>query len=169
MGPAIRGTRGFVNALAFALPAIVSANDADAKVEVGGVKFSAALPAATSELAAALQLTPGTEGEGALDDVRKRLEIELLARSRPASQLAAPRDRLEHRHAHDADVAPGNRYALTHLPGVGAEFSKNGRRLAVVAGSDFPAAYFSTWLGDDPGDAGLRDTLRNGLSARARN
>lgn len=169
MGPAIRGTRGFVIALAFALLAIVSVNDANAKVEVGGVRFSAALPAATSELAAALQLTPGTEGEGALADVRKRREVELLARSLPASQLAAPRDRLEHLHAHYEDVAPGGRYALNDLPGVGRESSKNGRRLAVVAGSDFPAAYFSTWLGDDPSDAGLRDTLRNGLSARARN
>jgi hypothetical protein len=68
-----------------------------------------------------------------------------------------------------ANVAPGDRYALTVLLGVGTELSKNGRSLAVVAGSDFAAAYFSTWLGDDPMDAGLRDALRTRLSERARN
>jgi hypothetical protein len=81
----------------------------------------------------------------------------------------ALRDRLAHLHAHYEDVEPGDRYALTYLPGVGTELSKNGRRLAVVSGSDFAAAYFSMWLGDDPIDAGLRDALRNGLSERARN
>jgi hypothetical protein len=51
----------------------------------------------------------------------------------------------------------------------GTELSKNGRSLAVVAGSDFAAADFSMGLGDDPMDAGLRDALRTRLSARARN
>ena len=72
-------------------------------------------------------------------------------------------------HEAKANVAPGDRYARAVPPGVGTEPSKNGRSLAVVAGSDFAAAYFSMWLGDDPMDAGLRDALRTRLSERARN
>jgi Chalcone isomerase-like len=187
---------------AIAAQAFASMNDADANVEVGGVRFSPVIPTATSELAlhgsavlryrvllrayaAALYLARGTEGKRALDDVPKRLELEsfwrieaadfgrtadaLLARTLSASQLATLRDRLAHLHAHYEDVAPGDRYALTYVQGVGTEDSKNGRRLAVIAGSDFAFAYFSMWLGDDPIDAGLRDELRNGLSGRALN
>ena len=121
----------------------------------------------------------------ALDEVPKRPEVgyfraidapafgraagELLARSLPAAEIAALRDRLACLHAHYEDIEPGDRYALTDLPEVGTELSKNGRRLAVVTGSDFAVAYFSMWLGDDPIDLGLRDALRNGLSERARN
>lgn len=71
--------------------------------------------------------------------------------------------RLEKEHGQYDDVAPGDGSALTVLPGVGAELSKNGRSLAVVAGSDFPATYFSMWLGDDPMDAGLRAAPRTRL------
>lgn len=195
-------SRGFLVALALAAQAVAPMRDADANVEVGGVRFSPVIPTATSELAlhgaavlryrglirayaAALYLAPGMDGERALDDVPKRLELEyfwkiegadfgraadtLLARTLSASRLATLRDRLADLHAHYEDVAPGDRYALTYLPGVGTELSKNGRRLAVIAGSDFAAAYFSMWLGDDPIDAGLRDELRNGLSGRALN
>ncbi len=121
----------------------------------------------------------------ALDEVPKRPEVEyfravdapdfghpteeLLARSLPPAEHAALRDRLAYLHAHYEDIEPGDRYALTYLPGVGTELSKNGRRLAVVTGSDFAVACFSMWLGDDPIDTGLRDSLRNGLSERARN
>jgi hypothetical protein len=135
--------------------------------------------------AAALYLAPGAAAERALDDVPKRLEIEyfwsleaedfanaadqLLARIGPADRLAALRDRLQYFHARYEDIEPGDRYALTYFPGVGTELSKNGRSLAVIEGSDFAAAYFAMWLGDDPIDAGLRDALRTRISERARN
>lgn len=135
--------------------------------------------------AAALYLAPGTSADRALDDVPKRLEIEyfwsldaedfgsaadtLLARTASAEQLASLRERLQFVHARYEDVAPGDRYALTYFPGVGTELSKNGRPLAVVAGSDFAAAYFAMWLGDDPIDTDLRDALRTPISERARN
>ncbi|MCX5740179.1 MAG: chalcone isomerase family protein, partial [Proteobacteria bacterium] len=120
--------------------------------------------------AAALYLAPGAAAERALEDVPKRLEIEyfwslqaedfasaadeLLARIEPADRLAALRGRLRYFHARYEDIEPGDRYALTYFPGVGTELSKNGRSLAVVEGSDFAAAYFAMWLGDDPIDAG---------------
>jgi hypothetical protein len=135
--------------------------------------------------AAALYLAPDTAAERALEDVPKRLEIEyfwsleaadfasaadqLLARIEPAGRLDALRDRLQYFHERYEDIEPGDRYALTYFPGVGTELSKNGRPLAVVAGSDFAAAYFAMWLGDDPIDAGLRDALRTRISERAQN
>lgn len=69
----------------------------------------------------------------------------------------------------DCGCAADALLARSHFADVGTEPSKNGRRLAVVGGSDFAAAYFSTWLGDDAIDTGFRDALRNGLSERARN
>lgn len=135
--------------------------------------------------AAALYLEPGTPPDRALEDVPKRLEIEyfwsldaedfanaaneLLARTQTPDRLAALRERLQYFHLRYEAIAPGDRYALTYTPGVGTELSKNGRPLAVVAGSDFAAAYFAMWLGDDPIDVGLRDALRTKISERARN
>ena len=57
------------------------------------------------------------------------------------------------------DVEPGDRYALTYVPGAGTELAKNGEPLGVIPGADFASAYFAIWLGDDPIDASLRDQL----------
>jgi len=94
----------------------------------------------------------GREGFGQAADA-------LLARSLPVEALAPLRDRLERLHAAYVDVKPGDRYALTYLPGQGTELTHNGRRLAVIEGVDFARAYFSIWLGEAPIDAGLRDRL----------
>ena len=67
--------------------------------------------------------------------------------------------RLEKLHAAYEDVAPGDRYALTYLPGTGTSLSKNGRVIATTPGADFAAAYFSIWLGERPIDDSLRDRL----------
>jgi hypothetical protein len=57
------------------------------------------------------------------------------------------------------DVKPGDRYALTYIPGSGTELSFNGSPLVVIDGADFAAAYFSIWLGKRPLDPGLKDKL----------
>jgi hypothetical protein len=54
---------------------------------------------------------------------------------------------------------PGDRYALTYLPGVGTELSLNGRPLGTIPGEDFAAALFSIWLGPHPLDDDLKRTL----------
>ena len=57
------------------------------------------------------------------------------------------------------DVKPGDRYALTYLPGLGTELALNGKRLGVIEGADFGAALFSIWFGDQPFDAALKGQL----------
>ncbi len=57
------------------------------------------------------------------------------------------------------DVEPGDRYALTYLPGVGTELSRNGVPRGRVGGAAFAAALFAIWLGDHPIDGGLKADL----------
>lgn len=57
------------------------------------------------------------------------------------------------------DVKPGDRYALTYIPGRGTELSLNGLRKGVISGADFGRAYYRIWLGEHPIDASLRDQL----------
>ena len=124
---------------------------------------------------AALYLDPAGATDAWRGDVPKRLEIEyfwsiraedfgpaaelLLARSLAPSVLAGLREPLERLHARYEDVRPGDRYALTYLPGRGTELAKNGESLVVVPGADFASAYFGIWLGADPIDRALRDQL----------
>ncbi len=123
--------------------------------------------------AAAHYTAPGGVAPGA--DVARRLEFsylvsierdgfgraaeELLARGRTPGELAALQARIDRLHAAYVDIAPGDRYTLTYLPGRGTELRHNGRPLALVEGADFARAYFSIWLGEDPIDEGLRDRL----------
>lgn len=109
------------------------------------------------------------------EDVPKRLELEyfysiagakfgpageeVLARNVDRATLDGLRDRLRAIGALYVDVAPGDRYALTYLPGRGTELSKNGRALGTIPGADFAAAYLSIWLGEDPISGAFRDAL----------
>jgi hypothetical protein len=61
------------------------------------------------------------------------------------------------------DVRPGDRYALTHIPGEGVHLSLNGRRLGTVAGDDFARAAFAIWLGANPISERFRDRLLGDL------
>lgn len=127
---------------------------------------------------AALYLEPGTDASSALSDVPKRLEIhyfygirgpqfadaaeQLLERNLEPEQLARLRPRLDAFHALYQDVRPGDRYALTYVPGEGTELARNGVALGSAPGADFAAAYFSMWLGPDPLDDSLRTQLLGG-------
>jgi hypothetical protein len=124
---------------------------------------------------AALYLGEGVEPGAALSDVPKRLEAEYfwalkgsdfgpvteegMRRNVAAATLAALRPRLEQFSRLFVDVQPSDRYALTYVPGVGTEVSLNGRPLGTVAGADFAAALFAIWLGPQPLDERLKQTL----------
>ena len=56
-------------------------------------------------------------------------------------------------------VEPGDRYALTYLPGVGTELALNGETLGVVPGAAFGRAVFSISAGPNQIDASLKETL----------
>lgn len=124
---------------------------------------------------AALYLGEGVPPDAALTDVPKRLEVEYfwkldgadfgpvtvagMARNVDAATLAALRPRLDRFAALFQDVAPGDRYALTYLPGVGTEVSFNGVGKGTIEGADFAAALFAIWLGAQPLDGDLKAAL----------
>lgn len=124
---------------------------------------------------AALYLGAGVSAGEALADVPKRLELnyfwsikgakfgkagdEILAHNVDPDTLARLRPRLEQINALYENVKPGDRYALTYVPGFGTELALNGRSKGIIAGADFAAAYFRIWLGDQPIDTTLRDQL----------
>jgi len=138
---------------------------------VGMLRYKIFIKAYVAALYLPEEATPGE----VLDDVPKRLEINyfwsikgrdfgraadaILADNLGPEMLESLRPRLEEINAAYEDVKPGDRYALTYLPGVGTELALNGERKALIEGADFAAAYFSIWLGEEPLDAGFRDSL----------
>jgi len=124
---------------------------------------------------AALYLGEGVRPEEVLADVPKRLEIhyfwsiagpdfgkaaeKVLADNFPDSVIASLRSRLDRLHSLYENVKPGDRYALTYVPGVGMELALNGTPKGLIEGADFAAAYFAIWLGAQPLDASLKTQL----------
>jgi hypothetical protein len=124
---------------------------------------------------AALYLGQGVAPEDLFADTPKRLEIEYfyafkaadfakstiegIARNVAPGAFEDLQPRIEEMNRLYRDVAPGDRYALTYLPGVGTELSLNGAPLGRVAGAGFGAAMFSIWLGDVPLDSDLKRRL----------
>jgi len=132
---------------------------------------------------AALYLGESFDGEATprsvLADVARRLEIEYfwaipaekfanatvegISRGTDPATFASLRSSIDRINELYQDVQPGDRYALTYVPGIGTELALNGRRLGVVEGADFSAALFSIWIGDEPLDVSLRKQLLEGV------
>jgi hypothetical protein len=74
-------------------------------------------------------------------------------------ELVRLRPRIEQLAEMYRDVQPGDRYALTFVPGRGTALLLNGAPLGAIEGEDFAAAVFAIWLGTDPIDPGFRDRL----------
>ncbi len=127
---------------------------------------------------AALYLPEGVKAEEVLSDVPKRLEINYLVsikgpdfgkgaaptleRNQTPAELAKLQSRIDRINATYKDVKPGDRYALTYLPGRGTELALNGTPLTVIEGADFATAYFGIWLGRDSIDDKLKRDLLKG-------
>lgn len=124
---------------------------------------------------AALYVDDREAGPNLLADVPKRLEIHyfqkiakadfakaaerVLLRNVEAPAIASVRSQIDRLQALYQDIGPGDRYALTYIPGVGTELALNGERKGVVEGAEFAAAYFAIWLGADPINEGLKKGL----------
>jgi len=127
---------------------------------------------------AALYLPEGVNPDKVLSDVPKRLELHYLVsikgpdfgkgaeptleRNQTPAELAILRSRIDRINSIYRDVKPGDRYALTYLPGRGTELALNGTPLAVIEGADFAAAYFGIWLGKTAIDDKLKRDLLKG-------
>ncbi len=127
---------------------------------------------------AALYLPEGVTPDKVLSDVPKRLELHYmvpikgpdfgkgaeptLKLNHTPAELAKLRGRIDRINTIYRDVRPGDRYALTYLPGRGTELALNGIPLTVIEGADFAAAYFGIWLGRESIDSGLKRDLLKG-------
>jgi len=124
---------------------------------------------------AALYLGEGVRPEAVLSNVPKRLELEyfwsiagpdfgkaaekVLADNFSPDVIAPLRSRLERLNTLYQNVKPGDRYALTYIPGVGMELALNGTPKGTIEGADFATAYFAIWLGNKPIDASMKAQL----------
>ncbi len=124
---------------------------------------------------AGLYLGDGGRADAVLADTAKRLEIEYfyaikadgfakatdqgIAANVGPEKVAKLRPQIDRLNAIYKDVKPGDRYALTYLPGVGTELALNGTSLGTIEGADFAAAVFAIWLGPNAIDQSLRTQL----------
>lgn len=124
---------------------------------------------------AALYLGEGARPEQALDDIPRRLEIEYFWSIKGSDFADAAEQILRAAHSRETlqpyfsqiaqmrslyrDVKPGDRYALTYLPGAGMSLRHNSTDLGTVQGAEFASLYFTIWLGKAPMSASLRDQL----------
>jgi len=125
--------------------------------------------------AGALYLPESTPPNEALDPIAKRLVLEYyhsidredFARATrlkildnvDATEAERLRSRIDRLAALYRDVQPGDRYALTYVPGEGTRLALNGEVLGSIPGDDFACAVFSIWLGAKPIDEAFRDRL----------
>lgn len=125
--------------------------------------------------AGALYTLPDLAPETVLSDTPKRIEVEYfhalkgedfgpatykgLAKNIDAAEIERLRSRIDYHNSLYVDVKPGDRYALTYLPGVGTELALNGQPMGIIEGADFAAAIFSLWLGDNPYDKQFKNAL----------
>ena len=133
---------------------------------------------------AALYLPEGAKPDQVLEDIPKRLEISylvsfkstdfgkgaepVLERNSTPADMARLRSRIDRLNAAYLDVKPGDRYAITYLPGRGTRLTLNGRPIVDIDGADFAAAYFGVWLGREPIDSSLKIALLKKVRLQAK-
>jgi hypothetical protein len=127
---------------------------------------------------AAFYLPEGIRSEEALGDVPKQLEIEYfhpivaqdfakatrasIARNVSLTGFQRLQPKIDGFNRFYRDIAPGDRYALTYVPGSGTTLYWNGRPSGIMEGSEFAAELFGIWLGANPLDNGLKRLLLGG-------
>jgi len=57
------------------------------------------------------------------------------------------------------NVRPGDRYAITYIPGKGTTLELNGKVEGTVEGELFSKALFSIWIGKNPIDRDFRKKI----------
>jgi hypothetical protein len=128
--------------------------------------------------AGALYLPESVSSDHVLKPVAKQLVLEYfhpikgedfakatrkkIADNATSDQVNGLQSRIDDLAAMYRDVKPGDRYALTYIPGEGTTLSLNGEALGSIPGDDFARAVFAIWLGANPIDQKFRDQLLRG-------
>ncbi len=174
-------------ALALSIPdaawsaARIEGVDFDDRVSASGVEFKLnsvgllRVRVLIKAYVAGLYLGPGADPDDILADTPKRLEIsyfwalsaadfvtstrEAIQRNTSASTFQKIGPQVDRFLALYRGVEPGDRYALTYVPGVGTELALNGRPLGNVEGAEFAAAVFAVWFGPREIDSALKKSL----------
>ena len=125
--------------------------------------------------AGAFYLEEGAPINEALADRAKRIEVEYLRSFKgedfgPATvkmmeknvdkaTIERLRQQIDYHNSLYEDVGPGDRYALTYIPGRGTELALNGEPKGVIEGADFATALFSIWIGQKPIDESFKQQI----------
>jgi hypothetical protein len=125
--------------------------------------------------AGALYLPKNLDGAQALDDMIKCLELEYRVAISADDFARATRQKIKETVSSSTfnrllpkieslnrlykSVRPGDRYALTYVPGEGTQLIYNSTLLGRIEGADFATALFGIWIGKDPINKGFRDKL----------
>lgn len=155
--------------------------DFDDRVTASGVEFKLSsvgllrVKVFIKAYVAGLYLGPGADADDILADTPKRLEISYFWAITADDFVTSTREAIERnsdpatfakigRHvdrflALYQSVEPGDRYALTYVPGRGTELALNGTPLGSVEGADFAAAVFAVWFGEREIDGALKKSL----------
>jgi hypothetical protein len=122
--------------------------------------------------AGAFYLEEGVSIDEALGDKAKRIEVEyfrslkgddfgpatvkMMEKNVDKETLERIRAQISYHNSLYEDVQPGDRYALTYIPGKGTELALNGKPKGVIEGAEFAAALFSIWIGKKPIDESFK-------------
>lgn len=122
--------------------------------------------------AGALYLEDGASIDEVMDDKAKRIEVEymmafkgedfgpatvkMMEKNVSSETIERLRDQIDYHNSLYVDVKPGDRYALTYIPGKGTELSLNGEPRGIVKGAEFASALFSIWIGEKPIDKSFK-------------
>jgi hypothetical protein len=122
-----------------------------------------------------LYLPEDVSSDDALSEVPKRLEVEyfhaikgkdfgaaarkMIAKNVHETMFRRLEPKIELHSSMYEDVKPGDRYSLTYIPGKGTELALNGEPRGTIEGSEFAAALFSIWLGNEPIDNSFKKQI----------
>ncbi len=110
-----------------------------------------------------------------LEDGPKRLEVAYFYKI-PGAKLAVEtsrriklntnqqefnqiKDRVHMMNSYFVDLNPGDRYALTYIPNQGTYFTYNEKLIGKIEGKDFAKALFAVWIGKEPINHSLKESL----------
>ena len=82
--------------------------------------------------------------------------VKMMEKTVDKATLESLRRQIDYHNSLYEDVGPGDRYALTYIPGRGTQLALNGEPKGVIEGADFASALFSIWIGQKPIDESFK-------------